>query len=103
QSEDGIRARNVTGVQTCALPIFLLELSQTFDLDVDPFGVVTELPRCGGSGELLLLPDLAAPLPQGRRCPRPHDHEGPTGRGLHVAPRGTSRRSGQRRATNPGR
>src|SRR5699024_12082503 len=26
QAEDGIRDRNVTGVQTCALPIFRLEL-----------------------------------------------------------------------------
>src|SRR5699024_12038501 len=25
QAEDGIRDRNVTGVQTCALPIYLLE------------------------------------------------------------------------------
>src|SRR5699024_11620247 len=33
QAEDGIRDRNVTGVQTCALPIFLLltnSLSKTF-------------------------------------------------------------------------
>src|SRR5699024_12114923 len=35
QAEDGIRARNVTGVQTCALPIFGQE-------SVDSFG--TRLP-----------------------------------------------------------
>src|SRR5699024_11958766 len=29
QAEDGIRDRNVTGVQTCALPIFGLILGQT--------------------------------------------------------------------------
>src|SRR5699024_11921962 len=31
QVEDGIRYRNVTGVQTCALPIFLLESSFQHD------------------------------------------------------------------------
>src|SRR5699024_12121628 len=27
QAEDGIRGRNVTGVQTCALPIFLISIN----------------------------------------------------------------------------
>src|SRR5699024_12099840 len=31
QAEDGIRDRNVTGVQTCALPIFAQELVTVFD------------------------------------------------------------------------
>src|SRR5699024_11247320 len=30
QAEDGIRDRNVTGVQTCALPIFLFAVILTF-------------------------------------------------------------------------
>src|SRR5699024_12111232 len=30
QAEDGIRDRNVTGVQTCALPIFLKESGDRF-------------------------------------------------------------------------
>src|SRR5205807_6175701 len=36
QAEDGIRDYKVTGVQTCALPIFLAHLAAqiTFDLDV---------------------------------------------------------------------
>src|SRR5699024_11802219 len=32
QAEDGIRDRNVTGVQTCALPIFLSVTNQFFNL-----------------------------------------------------------------------
>src|SRR5207249_6998092 len=35
QAEDGIRDRNVTGVQTCALPILLLLFSGTFDTLTD--------------------------------------------------------------------
>src|SRR5438067_5040904 len=41
QAEDGIRDRNVTGVQTCALPIF--------DLDLISFGV----------GEIVLPAEIA--------------------------------------------
>src|SRR5699024_11830942 len=34
QARDGIRDRNVTGVQTCALPIYrLLEFTATIDLE----------------------------------------------------------------------
>src|SRR5699024_11919737 len=32
QAEDGIRDRNVTGVQTCALPIFTLLLRQSHEI-----------------------------------------------------------------------
>src|SRR5437763_12419514 len=31
QAEDGIRDTSVTGVQTCALPIYILRLSKRFD------------------------------------------------------------------------
>src|SRR5699024_1442070 len=31
QAEDGIRDRNVTGVQTCALPIYITTMDQIFD------------------------------------------------------------------------
>src|SRR5699024_11449217 len=31
QAEDGIRDRNVTGVQTCALPIFTLTVKNVYD------------------------------------------------------------------------
>src|SRR5699024_11596497 len=34
QAEDGIRRRNVTGVQTCALPIFLIT-AESFESMVD--------------------------------------------------------------------
>src|SRR5699024_11940633 len=43
QAEDGIRARNVTGVQTCALPIFN-EVPNGSTASVDPFG--TSLISC---------------------------------------------------------
>src|SRR5699024_11236731 len=33
-AEDGIRARNVTGVQTCALPIFGIALAGTLPIDL---------------------------------------------------------------------
>src|SRR5699024_3080766 len=35
QAEDGIRDRNVTGVQTCALPIFAFETGQESDAGED--------------------------------------------------------------------
>src|SRR5699024_12003361 len=36
QAEDGIRDRNVTGVQTCALPIFLTSFSDRRDRNLFP-------------------------------------------------------------------
>src|SRR5699024_11264652 len=36
QAEDGIRYRNVTGVQTCALPISLIIISGEIDVSVGP-------------------------------------------------------------------
>src|SRR5699024_6271606 len=42
QAEDGIRDRNVTGVQTCALPIFRDSFHQPPDRSRRPHG------RCGG-------------------------------------------------------
>src|SRR5207249_9236030 len=35
QAEDGIRDRNVTGVQTCALPIFGLNITGARDVETD--------------------------------------------------------------------
>src|SRR5699024_11982105 len=52
QAEDGIRDRNVTGVQTCALPIFLTEAGTDFSQVVkftiylksmDTFAAVNEI------------------------------------------------------------
>src|SRR5699024_11460688 len=34
QAEDGIRHRNVTGVQTCALPIFMIRAYKENDIDI---------------------------------------------------------------------
>src|SRR5699024_11809234 len=39
QAEDGIRDRNVTGVQTCALPICFLSLSASFLVSMNKFSV----------------------------------------------------------------
>src|SRR5699024_11803986 len=36
QAEDGIRDRNVTGVQTCALPIFFVGAETAFSLSICP-------------------------------------------------------------------
>src|SRR5699024_1098588 len=56
-AEDGIRDRNVTGVQTCALPIFQPPLKGRTVLGVDPafrtgckLAVVDETGKVGGVG-----------------------------------------------------
>src|SRR5207249_6103961 len=68
QAEDGIRDRNVTGVQTCALPIFFQAdrrvlggtgssrriLSRTYPLSVPVRAILHRLPLCG-QGRFLLL------------------------------------------------
>src|SRR5699024_11485883 len=50
QAEDGIRYRNVTGVQTCALPILMLELG-VYALGslagLDPFSTSTSTTELG--------------------------------------------------------
>src|SRR5699024_5864468 len=51
QAEDGIRDRNVTGVQTCALPIY-----------ADPSGLGQQLAD-GGAGDADLVGDLGLPQP----------------------------------------
>src|SRR5438067_13918320 len=48
QAEDGIRDRNVTGVQTCALPI--LSPAATVSADGVTVTVATESPGGGGGG-----------------------------------------------------
>src|SRR5699024_11358383 len=55
QAEDGIRARNVTGVQTCALPIFIISWSVRMDgvskccsVQRPRDGVSAQLPPMGG-------------------------------------------------------
>src|SRR5699024_11673822 len=57
QAEDGIRDRNVTGVQTCALPILFLA-----------YGYVGMGPYGGGQAEYLRVPFAdynCVPLPAG--------------------------------------
>src|SRR5699024_12495528 len=48
QAKDGMRHLNVTGVQTCALPIFIALCRQNMDIPgvlVEGLGVILELPR----------------------------------------------------------
>src|SRR5207249_7537079 len=52
QAEDGIRDRNVTGVQTCALPICIIEYTVTVraaggTTRTGLFRLATTLPDCG--------------------------------------------------------
>src|SRR5699024_11837647 len=49
QAEDGIRDRNVTGVQTCALPIF--EAREATAVDLSGSGIEDEL---GGTSQMFL-------------------------------------------------
>src|SRR5437868_13545995 len=54
QAEDGIRDRNVTGVQTCALPIFAetydtLTADDTYRTPISSFEALTELRRVAGT------------------------------------------------------
>src|SRR5699024_11230299 len=50
QAEDGIRDRNVTGVQTCALPIFILGRKKAGDL----FQISCSVCRCVGGWYLVV-------------------------------------------------
>src|SRR5207249_5836622 len=77
QAEDGIRDRNVTGVQTCALPIS----SSIFKLKLD--GTMTPLARPGA------VADCDEDLPPNWRAPG--------FRGLDVASDGKVYRSEERR------
>src|SRR5256886_8950694 len=45
QAEDGIRVLTVTGVQTCALPIFLTAVRETADDDRALIGAIDRLSR----------------------------------------------------------
>src|SRR6266704_333776 len=55
QAADGIRARNVTGVQTCALPILLMAIRAAFSMGVD----------MAGQGRLMVIDKVSIinPLP----------------------------------------
>src|SRR5699024_11995101 len=82
QAEDGIRARNVTGVQTCALPISLL-LERAFDRFHGPIHTGAVTPRLGEQdtlfhdtigrgrhGSRVLVRDTRATPAVFRRCDR---------------------------------
>src|SRR5207249_9704053 len=47
--EDGIRDRNVTGVQTCALPIFPVEVPHCYRCRVTPHAEVGGAPEGAGA------------------------------------------------------
>src|SRR5437868_10548016 len=66
QAEDGIRDRNVTGVQTCALPIYLLEIDPGFFLAIEGHGdrAIQEIgaPRSKGQAAGIALGIALGPL-----------------------------------------
>src|SRR5699024_11675417 len=51
QAEDGIRDRNVTGVQTCALPIFLVEVVDLVGVLAEEAGALHRLGQHQGGGD----------------------------------------------------
>src|SRR5437868_11370189 len=78
QAEDGIRDRNVTGVQTCALPISAPPL-------VGPERRHLPLPERPGPGQRLIQPQLQLPPEHpGMRPQQPLD-SGPE-RGIRLIP-----------------
>src|SRR5437868_5171200 len=65
QAEDGIRDRNVTGVQTCALPIFGAPMLAETQGAKDMYGLIVKLTAVGGKREELikLLTGAAVDMP----------------------------------------
>src|SRR5699024_12109471 len=63
QAEDGIRDRNVTGVQTCALPIFetvQIHLSDMYKESAAAKAFVLDAARAGASGDTDALAKILA-------------------------------------------
>src|SRR5699024_11264409 len=56
QAEDGIRARNVTGVQTCALPIYSLNVNANVIFNTANQGELTEDLGPGESMDVQVFP-----------------------------------------------
>src|SRR5699024_11894917 len=74
RAEDGIRDRNVTGVQTCALPIFFDSADSIRRLSAPDgcTGIPSALPPCiRGNNTLQTLPHPRARQKAGR-TPAPH-------------------------------
>src|SRR5699024_5831695 len=60
KAEDGIRDRNVTGVQTCALPIFTIEGIRDYDKDSqDDYVKTVEIKNDQPTGTILLDKSVA--------------------------------------------
>src|SRR5699024_12168296 len=55
QAEDGIRDRNVTGVQTCALPILADAIDRTGPVVGDEDGAILVEQDIGGTAEIALV------------------------------------------------
>src|SRR3989441_11577095 len=94
QAEDGIRDKLVTGVQTCALPIYLQAEHREApeDEEVEPAGERLAHPRHLGADELLL------PQRDGDHRPQPPpdaiDREGARGRAPPAEPAPAPRGAG---------
>src|SRR5690606_39370249 len=60
---DGIRDFHVTGVQTCALPIFILGVSQVVGNVPGGFASISNLRGSGYDGKKHIIPILLLPVP----------------------------------------
>src|SRR5699024_11246109 len=65
QAEDGIRDRNVTGVQTCALPIFLVFKDEKFARQIGEARQKRHLIASRGPQNKISLEDLFDQIKQG--------------------------------------
>src|SRR2546422_9783122 len=67
QAEDGIRDVAVTGVQTCALPIFLKGMGGAMDLVSGAKRVIVAMEQVARDGSKKLLKECRLPL-TGKKC-----------------------------------
>src|SRR5699024_11700372 len=68
QAEDGIRDRNVTGVQTCALPIYWISEQQMMALKRVPIKIASLVVMTVFAVAIYYLPDRSEERRVGKEC-----------------------------------